>query len=144
MMAIDDGAVVAQLLCAIEQRDLERVMRLCHPDVSFQWPPGLPYSGTFTGDAVAAMRERFMSAWRSLQPTAETRCLDATIVATGSDGHVIARYRWRALDRAGERLDAEVLADYQVRDGRVVHAQMFYFDLPTVAAFLERARRGGA
>jgi ketosteroid isomerase-like protein len=42
----------------------------------------------------------------------------------------------RGRDRAGRWLDTPVLGLYQVRDGKLARAQMFYFDPLAAAEFL--------
>jgi ketosteroid isomerase-like protein len=138
-----DATVVLELLHAIEERHNDRITELYHPQIEFHWPPGLPYSGDFKGPAVAEMNERFAATWMPLQPTEETRQMDPRVVATNDDGRVIVHYVWKGLDAAGRRFATETLADYQVRDGRLARAQMFYYDLPGMIAFLDGARAGG-
>jgi len=92
-----------------------------------------------TGSAVAEMAKRFEATWAPLQPNEETRRMNPRVVAAGENGHVVVNYIWRGLDAEGRRFETEVLADYQVREGRLAHAQMFYYDLPGVIAFLDSA-----
>ena len=42
-------------------------------------------------------------------------------------------------DRAGRQIDTPVLGLYQVRDGKLARAQMFYFDPLAAAEFLVAA-----
>jgi len=46
---------------------------------------------------------------------------------------------------SGEQFEGEVLGLYQVREGKLARAQMFYFDTAAVARFLARSmeQRGG-
>jgi ketosteroid isomerase-like protein len=92
------------------------------------------------------MNEAFAQIWFPLQPDAETRRMDPRVLATGNDGRVIVNYLWRGLHPRGRRFETETLADYQVRDGRLARAQMFYFDLAGMITFLEEAEvaRGDA
>jgi ketosteroid isomerase-like protein len=129
--------VVMEMLQAIENRQLERVRALYHPKVEFHWQPGLPYGGSFSGPALATMHETFERTWFPLQPTEETRRMNPRVLATGDGGRVIVNYLWRGLDPRGRRFETETLADYQIRDGRLVRAQMFYFDLGGTIRFLE-------
>jgi hypothetical protein len=135
----DPNALVMEVLHVIEQRQLERLAQLYHPEIEFHWPPGLPYSGDFTGAAVEEMSNRFAATWMPLQPNEETRRMNPRVVAIGESGRVVVNYVWRGLDREGRQFETEVLADYQVRDGLLARAQMFYYDLPGVIAFLDRA-----
>jgi hypothetical protein len=45
----------------------------------------------------------------------------------------------RGVSPTGERFDGEALGLYQLRDGKLARAQMFYFDTAAVASFLARA-----
>lgn len=47
----------------------------------------------------------------------------------------------RGRDRAGRWLDTPVLGLYQVRDGKLARAQMFYFDPLAAAEFLATSGR---
>lgn len=143
MTARSAADVVMALLHAIETRALDRVHEFYHPEVAFYWPPGLPYSGEFTGAALDDMNARFAATWLPLQPTDESRKLDARVVATGDDGRVVVHYDWKGQAPDGRRFHTETLADYQVRDQRLARAQMFYYDLRGLIAFLEHARAGG-
>lgn len=142
MNARTDADVVMEILQAIERRELDRLTDLYHPEIEFHWPPGLPYSGDFKGDAVRTMNARFAATWMPLQPTAETRQMNPRVVATSPDGRVIGHYLWKGLDAQGRRFETETLGDYQVRDGRLARAQMFYYDLPGMISFLEQATEG--
>jgi RimJ/RimL family protein N-acetyltransferase len=65
----ENADLVLRILHVIEQRQFDRLADLYHPEIEFRWPPGLPYSGTFTGPAVAEMSRRFAETWLPLQPT---------------------------------------------------------------------------
>jgi ketosteroid isomerase-like protein len=141
---MNEGNVVRQVFRAIEERDRERLFSLLDPEVELCDSPSLPYGGTFRGrDALRERLERaphdtWLGSWGPLQPTEADRRMDPRIVA--ANGHeVVVLYRQRAVDPSGERLDAPVLGLYEVRDGRLARAQMFYFDTVAVAGFLARA-----
>jgi len=125
------------LLAAIERRDRELLQKLYHPDIEFHWRPGLPYSGVHKGETVAKMQECFASIWFPLQPTEERRRMDSRALATGPKGRVIINYTWKGLSRDGVGFETETLADYQVEDGQLRRAQMFYYDLPGLIEFLK-------
>ena len=143
MRAEKNADVVMRILHAIEERQLDQLPALFHPEIEFHWPPGLPHSGDFKGYGVAEANERFAATWIPLQPTEETRRMNPRVVAAGEDGHVIVHYIWKGLDPNGRRFETETLADYQVRDGQLVRAQMFYYDLPGMISFLDGAGVGG-
>jgi ketosteroid isomerase-like protein len=136
----ENADLVLQILHIIEQRQFDRLPDLYHPAIEFHWPPGLPYSGYFTGPTVAEMSRRFAETWLPLQPTEETRRMDPRLIAAGDNDRVVVNYLWKGLDAKGRRFETETLADYQLRDGRLVRAQMFYYDLPGMIAFLDNAK----
>jgi hypothetical protein len=131
--------LMMEMLHLIEQRQLERLADFYHPEIEFHWPPGLPYSGDFIGPAVWEMSKRFEATWKPLQPAEEIRRMNPRVLATAENGRVIVNYDWRGLDAEGRRFETEVLADYEVRDGQLARAQMFYYDLPGMIAFLDDA-----
>jgi ketosteroid isomerase-like protein len=64
--------------------------------------------------------------------------MDPRVVAV-NESEVVVLWRQRGLGRAGERFDGEVLGLYQIREGKLARAQMFYFDTVAVVSFLEKA-----
>jgi len=64
--------------------------------------------------------------------------MDPRVVAANED-EVVVLWKQRGLSRSGDRFDGEVLGFYQVREGKLARAQMFYFDTVAVANFLEKA-----
>jgi len=74
-----------------------------------------------------------------LQPTQAEQQMEPRIVAA-TDQEVVVLWRQRGRSPNGEHLDTPVLGLYQVRDGRLARAEMFYFDPVTVNDFLSRAR----
>ena len=136
MDAKENAELMREVFGAIERRDAQRVFGLCHEDVEFHWPPSLPYGGVaqgFGGD-----RPRWTETWMPLQPTPAEQQMEPRIVAA-TDREVVVVWRQRGLSPNGERLDTPVLGLYQVRDGKLARAQMFYFDPVAVADFLVRA-----
>jgi len=134
----DNERVVMDVLVAIERRELEHLAQLYHPEVWFEWPPGLPYSGRFQGASVGEMSARVALVWEELQPTDGERRLDAYVVASHLST-VVVHYTLKGVSRAGQRFETEILARYEVRDGLFAGAQMFHFDLQGLIAFLEAA-----
>lgn len=127
--------VVLDVLDAVEKRDAVRLAQLYHPDVEFHWPPGLPYSGVHRGAAVSDMNLRFAQVWLPLQPTMNERRMEPRLVAAqGAD--VVVRYAWKGRDAAGNLFETPTLAHYQVRDQKLVRAQMYHYDLVGLARFV--------
>lgn len=117
---------------ALEQRNDEKFRKLLHPDFEIHWPPSLPYSGSEA--------PTWSETWEPLQPTEGERRMDPRVVAV-SENEVVVLWQQRALSASGERFESEVLGLYQVRDGKLVRAQMFYFDAVAAACFLARASK---
>jgi ketosteroid isomerase-like protein len=115
---------------AIEQRNDQRFSELLHSDFEIHWPPSLPYGGS--------KARTWTETWNPLQPTEVERRMDPCVVAA-NEGEVVVLWRQRGLSPAGERFDGEVLGLYQVREGKLARAQMFYFDTVAVVNFLEKA-----
>jgi ketosteroid isomerase-like protein len=128
---------------SVEGRDLDRLATLYDPGIAFDWPPGLPYSGHYEGGDIATMSERFASVWQPLQQTEEERRMDPTVVATADDT-VVVQYVTRGADAAGRRFETPVLARYRAHDGRLVEAQMYYWDLIGLQEFITSARQASS
>jgi len=123
--------VMLGIFSAIERRDFQRLLDFCQPDVEFLWPPSLPYAG--------GERGAWAQTWVPLQPTETERRMDPRVVAA-SGNEVVVLWQQRGVSPAGDRFDGPVLALYQLRDGKLARAQMFYFDTVGVAGFLAKAR----
>ena len=137
MDAKENAELMLEVFRAVERRDAQRMLGLCHADVEFHWPPSLPYGGVaqgFGGD-----RPKWSETWMPLQPTQAEQQMEPRIVAA-TDQEVVVLWRQRGRSPNGEHLDTPVLGLYQVRDGRLARAEMFYFDPVTVNDFLSRAR----
>ena len=141
----DNAEIIMEIFRAIEQRDPEQFDRLCQPDVTFHWPPSLPYGAPAAGlqgepgrPSPAGARPTWQQTWNPLQPTNAERALDPRIVGTRGN-EVVVLWRQHGVDAAGRRCDEEVLGLYQVADNKLARAQMFYFDTARVAAFLAAA-----
>jgi ketosteroid isomerase-like protein len=138
MMTNQAVAVVLRVLDAIEARRLDELASLYHPEIEFHWPPGLPYSGDFSGPGIMTMSQQFGATWMPLQPDAETRRLDPRVIAA-TDDTVVVQYSWRGRAVDGRYFETETLAHYVVRDDRLASARMYYYDLPGLVAFLGAA-----
>ncbi len=128
--------VVLAAFAAVEERDGDSLASLCHPGVSFHWPPSLPYGGVRTGRRAARSDLGWSSCWTPLQPTPEERRLKPRVVAA-TDREVVVLWHQRGLAQSGERFDSEVLGLYNVTRGLLARAKMFYFDPLGVQQFLQ-------
>jgi len=140
--ARENAQVMLEVFRAIERRDERRFVELVHPDFEIHWPPSLPYGGTYRDLEVDHRQDRptWTTTWNPLQPTVAERRMDPRVVAA-TDKEVVVLWHQRGLNPAGERFDGPVLALYQLRDGRLARAQMFYFDTVALASFLANANR---
>ncbi len=132
MSAVD---VVLQVFRSVEERNPQLAAEVFHDDLEFHWPRPLPYAGSSYGlQASLARRPGWAETWDRFQSEAE-RGLGARVVASSED-EVVVLWHQRGRDRAGRWLDTPVLGLYQVRDGKLARAQMFYFDPLAAAEFL--------
>jgi len=130
MSAEEKKQLLMKVFTAIEQRNDQRFAELLHPDFEIYWPPSLPYG--------SGKDRTWSETWEPLQPSERERRMDANIV--GANGHkIVVLWRQRGLSPSGERFDQEVLGLYQIRDGKLARAQMFYFDTAAVASFLAKS-----
>jgi uncharacterized protein len=137
MSAKENAEVMLEIFSAIERRDAQQVLDLCHADVEFHWPPSLPYGGTSRGQKDG--RPTWGDTWIPLQPTEAERRMDPRVIAT-SEEEVVVFWRQRGVSTAGDRFDGPVLGLYQVREGKLARAQMFYFDTVALVSFLANAK----
>jgi uncharacterized protein len=133
--------VMLKIFSAIEHRDpqrldMQRELLLFHPDVEFHWPPSLPYGGTSLG--LETEGATWSRTWDHLQPNEAERRMDPRVAGV-SDNEVVILWRQRGVSPAGDRIDTPVLGLYQLRNGRLTCAQMFYFDTAAVLRFLAKA-----
>lgn len=146
-MAVEENVtLVLEAFDAVERRDDHRLIDLYHPNIEFHWPPSLPYGGTFRvfearTDAGRMLRRSrrgfgFTDTWDARQPTDADRAMNPRVVAA-SEHEVVVLWRQKGVSRTGLRLDTPVLGLYEVRDGKLARAQMFYFDTEAVWRFLE-------
>jgi ketosteroid isomerase-like protein len=132
-------AIVLNLINAVEERDIGRVLDLYDPNVEFLWPPSLPgYGGTYRGPEIFDMNTAFAAAWDPVQRSDEARRIHPRVIAS-NDVEVVVHYHQRGTDASGRSCDSEVLGLYQVENGKVTRLQMFYFDPAHVARFLEES-----
>jgi ketosteroid isomerase-like protein len=127
--SVDENVnLLLEIFRAVEQRDDRRFTELVDPEFQIHWPPSvrLHHKGTWS------------DTWTPLQPTESERRMDPRVVAASND-EVVVLWHQRGVTPAGERFDGEVLGLYKLRAGKLVRAQMFYFDAAAVSDFLARA-----
>lgn len=132
---------ILEIFRRIEERDPNRpnpprVFELFQSDFESYWPPSLPYGSERRVNKRSVSWEQV---WNPLQPTETERRMDARVIAENGD-EIVVLWRQRGLSQNGERYDGEVLGLYNFRDGKLARAQMFHFDLNSVASFLKRAK----
>ena len=128
--------IVLEAFAAVDARDDERLKRISQPEALFAWPESLQPSHFRTAEGKVATS--WEEVWEPFQPLPEftTRKMSPQIVAS-SGTRVTVLWHQRGVNRRGERLDCEVLGLYDVRDGLLCRAQMFYFDSAAVRKFLQ-------
>jgi ketosteroid isomerase-like protein len=131
-----NASVVLEAIHAVERRDPERLLELCDPEAKFIWPPSLPYGGKGL-EGLLENGPAYVAAWDDFQTEAE-RQMNPHVVASTED-EVVVLWEHKAVDGNGRRLETPVLARYRLRNGKLLRAQMFYFDTVQVAAFLANA-----
>jgi uncharacterized protein len=135
MSAVD---VVLQVFRSVEERNPQLAAVVYHDDLEFHWPRPLPYAGSSYGlKASLERRPGWAETWDPFQGQAD-RGLGARVVASSED-EVVVWWHQRGHDSSGRHLDTPVLGLYQVRDGKLARAQMFYFDPLAAAEFLTQA-----
>ena len=139
-----DAEVVLGVIRAVEERDGERLMELYDDRVELHDAASLPYGGVADGKpSLLEQLERapettWLGTWGPLQPTDAERRMNPRVIAE-SGGEVVVLCRQRALAPSGESFDSPVVGVYEVRDGKLVRAQMFHYDTQAINDFLERA-----
>jgi ketosteroid isomerase-like protein len=137
MSAVD---VVMQVFRSVEERNPKLALEVYHDDVEFHWPQPLPYAGSRYGlQASLEQSPGWAETWDPFQSETE-RELGARVIAASED-EVVVLWHQRGRDPTGGRLDTPVLGLYQVRDGKLARAQMFYFDPVAAAEFLAHAQQ---
>lgn len=144
---MDSKAQVAlDVIQAVQDRDVDTLNRLYHDDLEFHEAASLPYGGVLKGKNVlqeqleSEPEKTWLGTWAPLQPTDAERRFDPRLVAVNGD-EVVVKYWTRGVSPDGERFESEVLALYEVRDGKFARAQMFHYDTAALNEFLGRARR---
>jgi ketosteroid isomerase-like protein len=132
-----NAELMLEIFRAIEQRDEQKLRELFDPGLEMHWPSSLPYGGTHTASTPGPAT--WAQTWFPLQPTDAERRMDPRVVAAAGD-EVVVLWQQRGVAPAGERFDGEVLALYKLRGGKLIRAQMFYFDTVATARFLANAR----
>src|SRR5262245_22511293 len=127
----------------IEQRNLQRsdpetLHQFFDSKVEFHWPSSLPYGGTTRG--LKINNPGWADTWDPLQPTEAERRMDPRVVAANDEEEVVILWRQKGVSPAGDRIDTPVLGLYQVHEGKLARAQMFYFDTAAMLTFLAKAK----
>ena len=136
--------VVLEVFAAIEQRDAARFLAHTHPDCTICWPPSLPWNDELPGrpDKHRHHARSWLEVWAPLQPTPAERQMHPEVIAAADD-RVVVRWHQRGRSPTGLSFDGQVLGLYQLREGRLARAQMFYFDPDAVKRFLADAAGQG-
>jgi ketosteroid isomerase-like protein len=140
--SFDNVSVVRRVFEAARERDVDGLLAHCHRDVVAREPRSLPHGGEYRGpDQVRAAAIRRAQTWEPYQRDADVH-LEPELFAS-TDDHVVARWRLRAVDAAGEGVDVEAIDIYRLRDGKVLELETYYRDTAALVRFLERAAQAG-
>jgi hypothetical protein len=139
--------LILDLFEAIESRsdedfNVDKMSRFFHPNATVVWPPALPYGGAHRISDTES--PSWTEVWNPLQPTAEERRMNPQFLGVLDSGAVVVRYRQRGRTGSGHRLNTEVLGIYEIRDQKLFHAQMYYFEETATAQFLAEAAAAGS
>lgn len=128
--------IVMRAFEAVNTRNDALFASVIHPEAAFIWPESLR-PGQFK-TLHGRQASNYDELWEPFQPRTlfPTRRMDARIVASNGD-RVVVRWHQRGINANAESLDVEVVGLYDVRDGLLYHAQMFYFDGYAARRFLE-------
>ena len=118
-MAGDDIAVIRRLMEAFNDRDVERMVELTHPDGEV-YPMRAQLEGTsYRGhDGIRQMMDDLFEDWESVE-------MDSEEFREGPDGTAVLG-RLRGCGRAsGVDVDVPVGWVWRIRDGKAVYAKAF-------------------
>jgi len=133
MTESESANIMRGIFDAIERRDERRFAQYLDPECEMHWPPSLPYGGS--SNASNPGHPTWTETWDPLQPTAAQRAMSPRVMAAHG-GEAVVLWRQRGLRPDGEQFDGEVVGLYRLRDGKLLRAQMFYFDSDAVNRFL--------
>src|SRR4051812_11936857 len=115
-----------EVSAAFADGDMARMFNCFAEDCVIREAPGLPFGGDWVGhDGMRAMFE-LVAKHFELQPT----LLD---VYEASDSTVISYTMMRMTSKSDETVDMPVLEIFNSRDGRIVEAIPFYWDVERLA-----------
>ena len=139
-MSEDNEGIIRRLFEAVEERKIEPMLEIYHPDVVVREADSLPYGGEYRGhDGVVQHGLGYVRTWDPVQ-TDEDRELQLEFVGVGDTVFVL--WRQKAHARDGSRLDLPAISVYRLRNGRVVESQMHHLDTAALVEFLENEREG--
>src|SRR3989442_3525529 len=113
MSAKENVDLMLGIFTAIERRDFERMLGLCHADVEFLCPPSLPYG--------EGGRGAWAQTWIPLQPREAERRMDPRILAATED-EVVVLWRQRRVSWARDPVDGPLFGLYQSLASKLARA----------------------
>lgn len=121
-MSMDGKRIVAAILQAHKDKDLDTVRALLHPDVRVVEAQSLPYGGTVTGiEGFHELVRRVFTTWRNTRVTVERMIAedDCVVVLATMSGESRA---------CGTPFTMPIAEVWRVVEGKVVEIRPFYFD----------------
>jgi len=128
-MSTDNVELMEELLTAGQNGDMERLEELTHEDCVVTEPESLPYGGEYTGETVFPdIFADIAQAWD------EFDFEGPDIWDAGEKVFVL----WEVeAGSAGETVEQPLLEMYEIEDGKVIQADIFYQDTAAMVEALE-------
>lgn len=121
-MTMDSKRIVAAILQAHKDKDLDTVRALLHPDVRVVEAQSLPYGGTAIGvEGFDELVRRVFTTWRNTRVTVERMIAeeDRVVVLATMSGESRA---------SGTAFTMPIAEIWRIEDGKVREIRPFYFD----------------
>jgi ketosteroid isomerase-like protein len=115
---------LARLLASLKSGDGAAIEAICHPDLTIEDPPGLPYGGVYKGFAgMIEVAGKLFAAVEGCQIQTE-----AIIGAEGGDEFVLRQRLTGTSARTGRPVEMSILEHYTFQDGLLTSIRPYYWD----------------
>jgi ketosteroid isomerase-like protein len=122
-------ARVRRVLATFMSGDQEKIASVCHPDITIEQAPGLPYGGVYKGlTGVRDMAKLLYKTWSEFDVTTER------VLGDASGDHFIMMQRLRARSRkTGQATEITIAELFSFQDGRLILIRPYYWDTKALA-----------
>jgi len=123
---------IARVLAALQSGDGEQIRAICHPDLTIEDPPGLPYGGVYRGfDGMLEVAGKLFAA------VADCRMQTELIIGDPAGDEFVLKQRMTGrIARTGRPVEMGILEHYSFRDGLLVSIRPYYWDTRALAELL--------